>query len=331
MSPRIFVYEYLCGPAGLEGSESLHREGWAMLAAVLDDLGRCDDYQITTLLSHRPLPQSWQAPTNLQIERAQPHDEEAAFRRLAQQADYTWLIVPEFDDLLYRRALWTEELGSTLLGPSPAAIRRTADKLELSHHLTQHGISTPLTEPWPPRAVTYPLVCKPRFGAGSQATFLIENEHELQSVAERALAEAWTGPLIGQPYIPGLAASVAFLIGPKQRFALPAAQQLISTDGRFHCLGGRCPLAPDLNCRAFRLAERAMAAVEGLNGYIGVDLVLGDIDAVIEINPRLTTSYVGLRRLTERNLAGTMVQIVRGEHAPDLNWNGQPVEFRAEA
>jgi predicted ATP-grasp superfamily ATP-dependent carboligase len=53
-------------------------------------------------------------------------------------------------------------------------------------------------------------------------------------------------------------------------------------------------------------------------GYVGVDLVLGEADdgkddVVIEVNPRLTTSYVGLRRLVCGNLAAAMLAAARGQ------------------
>ena len=56
-----------------------------------------------------------------------------------------------------------------------------------------------------------------------------------------------------------------------------------------------------------------------LIGYVGVDLVLGVAgdggdDAVIEINPRLTTSYLALRRLLRTNLAAAMLAVARGDH-----------------
>jgi len=48
--------------------------------------------------------------------------------------------------------------------------------------------------------------------------------------------------------------------------------------------------------RAIDAALRTCNALPGLRGYIGVDLVLTESDAVvIEVNPRLTTSYLGLR------------------------------------
>jgi len=41
-----------------------------------------------------------------------------------------------------------------------------------------------------------------------------------------------------------------------------------------------------------------------LRGYVGVDVILTQDEALlIEINPRLTTSYIGLRQVIDLNLA----------------------------
>ena len=51
-------------------------------------------------------------------------------------------------------------------------------------------------------------------------------------------------------------------------------------------------------------AVRACEAITGLCGYIGVDVVLTESDAVvIEVNPRLTTAYLGVRAVLEENVA----------------------------
>jgi len=84
------------------------------------------------------------------------------------------------------------------------------------------------------------------------------------------------------------------------------------------------PLSPVLNERAQQLALRAVGVVAGLFGYVGVDVVLGasnDADRVIEINPRLTTSYVGLRRLARFNLAEMLLLATGGAALPRLNWH----------
>jgi hypothetical protein len=67
---------------------------------------------------------------------------------------------------------------------------------------------------------------------------------------------------------------------------------------------------------------------------VGVDLLLGPAadgtdDVVLEVNPRLTTSYIGLRQGTSSNLAAAMLAIQRGDRYP-LFFHGGVVEFEAD-
>jgi predicted ATP-grasp superfamily ATP-dependent carboligase len=309
---RIFAYEYLSSGVAANASarSSLHAEGRAMLSALREDLSRCPGVQVSTL-------------------RVQPAAEEDAFRDLAAAADWSWLIAPEFDGILTQRSRWVEEVGGRLLGSSPQAIDATADKLLLSRFWASRNVSTPPTEKG-----TYPLVCKPRFGAGSQATFLVHDEEELAQAQRQAHAEDWNGELMLQRYVPGLAASVAFLCGGGKRRSLPAVEQRLSRDGRFRYRGGRLPLPENLDRRARRLAERAVEGIEGLHGWFGVDLILADAedgsgDAAIEINPRLTTSYLGLRRSARFNLAEALLAMIRGSPIPRWEWGNDALDFEA--
>ena len=86
--------------------------------------------------------------------------------------------------------------------------------------------------------------------------------------------------------------------------------------------------------RAHRLVLEAIECLPPLRGYIGFDLVLGDgdgsgRDVVIEVNPRLTTSYVGLREVSRPNLAGAIIDIALGETA-ELSFCREPIEFVAD-
>jgi predicted ATP-grasp superfamily ATP-dependent carboligase len=325
---HIFVYEYLSsGAAGDVAAPSLLTEGWAMLSALVEDLALCPGVRVSTLLdSQRTLPRHWN--DRIDAQRVQPATEKEAFRELAAAADWSLVIAPEFDGILAERSWWVEEAGGRLLGSSPKAIDETADKLLLSRLWSEQGIPTPSLE------ASYPLVCKPRFGAGSQATFLVQNEEELAQAKRKAHAEDWSGELILQRCMPGLAASAAFLAGGGKRYSLPAGEQRLSSDGRFHYLGGRLPLPDHLDRRARHLAERAVECVEGLHGWFGVDLILGDAedgsgDAVIEINPRLTTSYLGMRQLARFNLAEALLAAATGAPMPPWAWRTGSVVFES--
>jgi predicted ATP-grasp superfamily ATP-dependent carboligase len=323
----IFVYEYLCA-TGTGAGTSLQTEGRAMLAAVLADLARIPGVRPVTLLAG----DGAEVPAGVLVRGAGPGEEPAVFRDLARACPFILVIAPECDDLLWQRCRWVEEAGGQLLGPASTAVARTSDKLELARRLSSAGVPTPPCEPVSSGRVSFPVVCKPRHGAGSQATFLVRDPEELAGCLARARAEGWEGELILQPFVPGSPASVAFLLGPRQEMALAPAVQRLSPDGRFRYRGGRVPLPAGPAARAVGLARQAVRAVAGLRGYVGVDLVLGAADdgsddRVIEINPRLTTSYVGLRALAVGNLMATLLRVVGGDVVPEVEWRAGVVEF----
>ena len=73
------------------------------------------------------------------------------------------------------------------------------------------------------------------------------------------------------------------------------------------------PLPEPWSTRARDLAVRAASTVPSLRGFVGVNLMMGDDpdrDTVIEINPRLTVSYVALQRLCRFNMASAMIGTV---------------------
>jgi predicted ATP-grasp superfamily ATP-dependent carboligase len=335
---RIFVYEYICGGGLAEQPlpESLQREGWAMLRAVLEDFRDCPGVRTVTLLDER-LTLGDDGWSRAEVNIVEPGRERTHFRQLARVADFTVVIAPESVNVLSERCCWAEEVGGRLLGPSAMAVHLTGDKLLLSEFWRRFDVPTPLTGVYDDAGqdLPFPLVCKPRYGAGSQGIFEVRTIEELQETSLRAWAEGAAGERIVQVPATGIAASVSTLMGPRGKLVLPAAMQQLSDDGRFRYLGGSLPLPHDLNDRAQKLALRAIAPIDGLFGYVGVDLVLGAAadgseDFAIEINPRLTTSYVGLRALAEFNLAETMLALALGRPLPELRYRDGSVTWSAD-
>ena len=341
--PRVFVYEFVCGggwqAVDPEGTppESLFREGRAMLTALVADFAAIPDVEVVTLRDSRLHELALEHCDVREVRSA--IEERIAICELAASADWTIVIAPEFDRLLFERAHWVEESGGRLLSPSSEIIALCTDKHRTAEHLKAASVPTPPGVPLdelsaPPRAFQYPAVLKPRDGAGSQGVRMIRDEAHFREVAREATEQAAaTAGWRLERYCPGRAASVALLSGPAGCLALPPCSQRLSDDGQFRYLGGTCPLPKELGERAAALAQRAVATLPNPIGYVGVDLVLGDDpagedDYVIEINPRLTTSYVGLSALAKSNLAAAMLSVVNG-HMPRLEFLFGRVEFDA--
>jgi hypothetical protein len=345
---KIFIYEYVCG-GGLAGQplpESLAREGWAMLSSVVEDFAYIAGCEVVTSVDDRLAGRSLAAQ---HVERlgeaatclteAEPSTaERRLIARLAAESDWSLIIAPETRGVLFDRVRWVEQAGGRLLGPASSAVALTADKLHCAELLQQAGVPTVASETVDLAELSrrlhelrFPFVIKPRDGAGSQATFLIRDRMSLDSAVDCARREAAGSEFLLQPYVQGTAVSASFLIGPHGATPLVAGEQLFGNDDRFHYRGGRMPLESELTHRALALARRAVTLVPGLRGYVGVDMVLArEQDVVIEINPRLTTSYIGLRALCKDNLARRMVQIVTGDCEKAIAWRAAMVGFRAD-
>ncbi len=255
---------------------------------------------------------------------------------LAAWCDATLLIAPEFDGILTHRALLVEGVGGRLCGPNPLAITNCSDKLELAENFQSAGIATIATREFQPNLcqaheLSYPAVVKPRDGAGSQETWLVRTSEDFERLLPIWKKSTLLQQAVWQPYVSGRAVSVAVLITPEQyRYeALPPCEQRLSADGRFEYLGGAVPIQ-GLNLAAIQnAAVAACRAVPGLRGYVGVDLIVPDdtpdAPVVVEINPRLTTSYLGYSHLCEQNLIARWLDA--DSVLDELTWRAGSIEY----
>jgi len=330
----VFIYEYITGGGTFSSrdfhvpSGSLLREGAAMVRALAGDFLRLRSVEVFLLrdarLSDLPLPDC-----NIR-EIHEAEDEQQAIRELAAKADWTVLIAPEFDGQLLERCFWAEAADGRLLSPPFGFVRYATDKNCTEERLRNSGVPMPFAvrleagQPLPAN-FPYPAVLKPPDGAGSVGVRLITGRTSEFDTAES------TARL--EMLCHGTPASIAVLCGPGGNVALPACRQRMSSDGRFRYLGGETPLEAPLSRRAKTLGLAAIASLPPAVGYVGVDLILGDAldgadDVVLEINPRLTTSYVGLRCLARTNLAEAMIAVAE-DRTVEWSFSDRRVEFEA--
>lgn len=328
---QVFLFEFITGGglAGcdLTGSDSLLREGRAMIEAVAADFAALPDVDVCLLRDARLPPLATPCVTTT-VESLT--DLAPSFRRAATNADWTLVIAPEIDGELFHWTNVAERCGAKLVSPSLATIELASDKHRTAQALAAAGVPVPrgvrLESGQPlPVDFSYPAILKPNDGAGSQGVERINSgQSAIQTTAGARRLES---------LIPGIPVSVAVVCGPRGAQPLPACLQRLEPD-RFAYQGGEAPLPDLLAARAERLALAAVTVLPDLRGYLGVDLVLGEAfdgsaDVVIEINPRLTTSYVGLRRLSRQNLAAAMLDAAEGRPEA-LSFHSERLEFDAD-
>ena len=109
-----------------------------------------------------------------------------------------------------------------------------------------------------------------------------------------------------------------------------SSRSIAGTSSRpFAYRGGTTPLDHPLAKRAGEEAVRACEAIPGLCGYVGVDLVLTKSEAVvIEVNPRLTTAYLGVRSALAENVAAMAIAACAGR-LPEPSPARRSVRFSA--
>lgn len=311
--------------------DSLRREGSAMIAALAEDFQRIPGVEVVALRDHRFGDFSL---AGCELHEVHSHHEETqSLVKLATECDWTVLIAPEFDRLLLERSMLVEGAGGRLLGPSSRLIQWSSDKAAAAARLRAAGIPVPESclvgrGAQPPPDFPFPAVLKPRDGAGSMGVRRLENAREL------AAADGFGDTMYLERFCPGTAASVALVGGPNGFVLMPPCRQHLSDDGQFTYLGGELLDEPELRGRAGSLARRVGDVLGETLGYLGIDMVLGKnsggrADVVIEINPRMTTSYIGLRVAVRENLAQVMLDVAQGRSV-DLSTTPHRVRFHSD-
>jgi tyramine---L-glutamate ligase len=304
---RVFVFEFvtgggLCGRPILPG---LAAEGDMMLGALVRDLLALDGVEVSLCRDRRlPLPEmpitiewvdgDWVGPWTMGL----------------RDCDGVVPIAPESGGLLERLSHDAELTGRALLNSRPAAVAVAASKRATLAALAAAGL--PVVACWDagclPPLGDETCIVKPDDGVGCDGIHLLPGGRAVERfLAEHGDERDW----LVQPYLAGLPASLSLLVGNDRVCMLGCnLQRIAQCDDRLVLLGcivnGLAEHAPGL----LPLARRLVRAIPGLWGYVGVDLVLTDSGPVIlEVNPRLTTSYVGLSRSIGRNVAGLMLDL----------------------
>jgi tyramine---L-glutamate ligase len=310
---RIFVFEYVTG-GGLSDQPmvaGIAREGDMMLTALIGDLLDIAGVQVSTSRDARLIDLGLGATVHRVANR---DDLLSVWSEQVRSADAVWPIAPETDGVLEFLCGWVLWSNRTLLNSRPQGVALAASKLVTARRLGE--CSLPVVPTWSAREPSPPgdncWVLKPDRGVGCMGARLVRGRPALaDAVSALSPFEDW----VVQPYVPGQSASLSLLVSDEGCELLGCNLQRIALeDDSFVLLGCEVNgLGGDWASYA-QLGRNVARALPGLWGYVGVDLVITDGGPVIlEVNPRLTTSYAGLSRSLGMNVAAMVMDLLRND------------------
>ncbi len=347
MPSKILVHEYFTG-GGWTASElpsDLLSEGLVMLWAVTEDFHKWRKVTVIATLDKRISDTPLTADSIVTVT---PDTYKETISRLLKECDFALIIAPETDDLLAGLIKQAEDCGVKTLGCTPAAIRTTGDKWKCHKKLSNAGLLLPettivetglihrstlrsssycggralmamagqepvstnrLDTPEIARDIKFPFVIKPIDGVGCEGVNLVKDVKMLCTLIEDN--QLYSDRVLLQEYIKGEHRSLSILSTGKEYLILSLNRQYISEGTPFKYSGGEIMPPPDKGDELHHITQKIIETIPGLKGYFGIDLIRSNEGyKIIEINPRLTTSYTGIRKVININIAEAVFDAV---------------------
>ena len=310
----ILIYEHLTsgGCFDVPVDSSLMVEGRAMAESLMADFQSLSNVSVVTMRDDR-LPE-------LEIEDVEVHrvasqgEQESIFINLCQKADRIIIIAPESAGAFTDRLETARKLKPfAIMNCFDRSLDIGCDKWELAKFCQQYEIPHISTALWMGQDidVSYPMVIKPRDGAGCEKIVVVKEEAIPGEIKT-------DGSLIAQPMLEGISLSSAacFSSGGELLLTLPLGSQHVNIGDSVKYQGGAIPwrheMSDEANCQAIEIWSILEQKLIGLWGYVGIDWLWQEetkMLRLVEINPRLTTAFVGYRQLFGNEIIKAMLEM----------------------
>ncbi|MHA1623931.1 MAG: ATP-grasp domain-containing protein [Promethearchaeota archaeon] len=317
---RIFIFEFISG-GGFNHVDipiSLFTEGFGMLRVIVEDFKNLG-FQIKTLIDHRIQHMIRYLKTDFSKEINQNMDIFLEVKNAVKDCKYVFIIAPEFSGILYNLTKIMKDQNKIILSMSLEAIRLGSSKFETYKYFKAQEVSTPLTYHLPSHLLhkdhvmkiilnfKLPVIIKPEDGVGAENIFYFENKSQISSffTSNRSQFESDRDYII-QEYVSGKDLSVSIIENSQGLNILSINAQFVEIsklNSNSSYLGGYTPISDYENVRKNLKKQFRQLNLIGFTGYYGIDFIRKTDNSLsfIEINPRLTTSYVGIRNITKKN------------------------------
>jgi predicted ATP-grasp superfamily ATP-dependent carboligase len=329
MKNRVFVFEFVAGGGfnKIKIPNSLFCEGYGMLRSIILDF-KSQNFEIITLLDYRILHIAQFLPIDEVHIVGNKDNFLKKYKTFVKECEYVFIIAPESSNILYNLTEIAKNANKTLLSTNLEGIILGMSKLNTYNFFRENNVATPKTYliPWKKKQLDNdfilqkfnklkkPVVIKPEDGVGAESIFYFESLYQLKRfflkfknkiesrrkyiIQEFIEGDDLSASLIGENYI--------YDSQYKDPLLLSINSQNIdikNIDYESEYYGGTTPIE---NIEVMK--NKLTSMLEKINfsdisGYFGIDFIKSPNGKLhfIEINPRLTTSYIGLRNVLNYN------------------------------
>ncbi|HIP16863.1 MAG TPA: ATP-grasp domain-containing protein [Methanothermococcus okinawensis] len=286
---NILLFEYAMG-SNEEVEPYILQEGKLMFERLLRDFLK-SGFSITTLLNKK-YKNIYKSHKNLNIYFPE-NDPIMALKEIIDiengNIDGVLIIAPENDGILYNLTRLIEKENILNLGSHSYGIKVAGNKYN-TYQKIKDTVKVPKTLP------LKKYIIKEIDGCGGSNQLVFNEKYIIQE------------------YIEGNSYSTSFIVQEDRIYPLSLNRQCYK-EGKY--LGGEININHPLKDKIIEESIKALKRIEGLNGYVGVDIMLDNEKNiyVLEVNPRITTSIVGL------DIAPSLSNLlVDNAHKKDLNY-----------
>jgi len=235
----------------------------------------------------------------------------AEIERIAPLCDMGLVISP--DPLLARYTQILEQHTHNL-GCGSMTVALCANKVHTEKILRSHDVPVPADTPWGKRVI------KPVKGCGAQGVRISDGLPGKDEFSQQYIeGDHFSVSIVGSRVV----GDACLYFSGKSPLVLAVNRQVIETgnDGALHYCGGETPVHPAREAEIIDVAKK-VAEVLGCQGYCGVDVVVADKVYVVDVNPRITTSLVGIAACMNEEIADILVAASKGGGPDQVHLTG---------
>lgn len=236
-------------------------------------------------------------------------------KRLGKKCSEGLVIAPDVCLPRYTKIL---EDNCRNIGCNSFSVAICANKQRTTEILSSHGIDVPKT------VTTGKRVIKEIKGCGAVGLRYVDEDPKPGEFSQEYLeGDHLSVSMIG-PRVVG--ETCLYYTGQKPLvLALNRQNIMFANDGSIKYLGGMTPVNHPREEEIFEAAKNAVSYL-GCQGYIGVDFVVADDRiVVVDINPRPTTSIVGIARCMKEEISQVMLDASYGKNPEQIHLQGHAI------